>query len=169
MQLPRSTRPTAVVLDGCEVLGRLAALVPPPRVHMIRYFGVLASRARLREEVVPKKTESAACEHEGGASSSASPAPSDGSAQPRRLKWAQLMARVFDIDVLQCDRRGQKGMQQVAFITQPSVIKAMLKSVGLATATPERKRASLPEQAQGELGATRPARSSRHPSPAIIR
>ncbi len=62
------------------------------------------------------------------------------------------MARVFDVDVLQCDRCGQTGMQQIAFITQPSVIKAMLKSVGLATAPPERKRASLPEPAVlGEL------------------
>ncbi len=44
-------------------------------------------------------------------------------------------------------------MQQIALITQPAVIKAMLKSVGLAAAPPERKRASLPDLAVlGEIG-----------------
>ncbi len=63
------------------------------------------------------------------------------------------MARVFEIDVLQCERCGQKGMQRVAFITDGSAIKAILQSVGLATAPPDRKHASLSElTVQGELG-----------------
>ena len=43
-----------IILDGVELLGRLAALVPPPRAHLTRYFGVFAPRAKLRGEVVPK-------------------------------------------------------------------------------------------------------------------
>jgi hypothetical protein len=33
--------------------GRLAALVPPPRANLVRYFGVFAPNARLRPSVVP--------------------------------------------------------------------------------------------------------------------
>jgi hypothetical protein len=35
-------------------MARLAALVPPPRVHTVRYFGVFSSHARLRARVVPE-------------------------------------------------------------------------------------------------------------------
>ena len=35
-----------------ELLRRLAALIPPPRVHLVRYFGVLAPNAALREQVI---------------------------------------------------------------------------------------------------------------------
>ena len=45
---------THIVLDGIELLGRLAALVPPPRAPLTRYFGVFAPKAALRREVVPK-------------------------------------------------------------------------------------------------------------------
>ena len=47
------------------------------------------------------------------------------------------MAKVFGFDVLECPRCGQKGMQRLAFITQPSAIRSILASVGLATAPPE--------------------------------
>ena len=46
-----------------------------------------------------------------------------------RTGWAKLMARVFDIDVLACPKCGNE-MQQIAFITQASVIRAILNSVG---------------------------------------
>jgi hypothetical protein len=32
---------------------RLVAAVPPPRWHLLRYFGILSSHSRLRREVVP--------------------------------------------------------------------------------------------------------------------
>ncbi len=34
-------------------LSRLAALVPPPRMHLVTYHGVLAPSARKRERIVP--------------------------------------------------------------------------------------------------------------------
>jgi len=44
---------THVVLDPLSFLSRLAALVPPPRMHLVTYHGVLAPSARRREEIVP--------------------------------------------------------------------------------------------------------------------
>ncbi len=37
-----------------ELLQRLAALVPRPRLHLIRFHGVLAPNAELRPLVVPQ-------------------------------------------------------------------------------------------------------------------
>ena len=35
-------------------MARLTALVPPPRMHLVHYFGVLAPNATLRKQVVPE-------------------------------------------------------------------------------------------------------------------
>ena len=43
----------AVVLEPDDLLVRLVASVPPPRWHLLRYFGVISSHSRLRSEVVP--------------------------------------------------------------------------------------------------------------------
>jgi len=51
---------THVAFEPLELIDRLAALVPPPRFHTVRYHGVLASRSKHRAEIVPNETESAA-------------------------------------------------------------------------------------------------------------
>ena len=38
-------------------VARLAALVPPPRFNLVRYYGVLASQHRLRDALRPKQDE----------------------------------------------------------------------------------------------------------------
>ena len=59
--------------------------------------------------------------------------------------WAQLMRRVFGIDVLECPRcRSQ--MQMISFITETKAIRDILASIGLATAPPEPARASAISQ-----------------------
>jgi hypothetical protein len=47
---------THVVFEPVEFLGRLAVLVPRPRVNRILYYGVLGARAAWRREVVPGPT-----------------------------------------------------------------------------------------------------------------
>jgi hypothetical protein len=37
-----------------SLLSRLAAAVPPPRPHTVRYAGVLAPASKLRPKIVPK-------------------------------------------------------------------------------------------------------------------
>ena len=43
----------AVVLDPMTFLSRLAAQIPPPRFHVVSYYGVLAPAASRRDEIVP--------------------------------------------------------------------------------------------------------------------
>jgi hypothetical protein len=48
---------THVVMSPLEFTQRLAALVPRPRLHLIRFHGVLAPNAKLRAAVVPSPVE----------------------------------------------------------------------------------------------------------------
>jgi len=112
---------THLVLDGVELLGRLAALVPPPRAHLTRYYGVFAPRSKVRAEVVPKP-EVESCAH----------APTDKPEKQRRNTWSELLARVFAIDVLECPRCHSR-MQRVEWSTRPEKIALWLKSTGPPT------------------------------------
>jgi hypothetical protein len=42
-----------MLYEPLEFLGRLAALIPPPRAHQLRYHGCLAPAASLRARIVP--------------------------------------------------------------------------------------------------------------------
>ena len=42
-----------IVMSPLEFMQRLAALVPRPRLHLIRFHGVLAPHAKLRPAIVP--------------------------------------------------------------------------------------------------------------------
>jgi hypothetical protein len=46
-------------LEPLEFMQRLAALVPRPRLHLIRFHGVLAPNAKLRSDIIPSPAEHA--------------------------------------------------------------------------------------------------------------
>ena len=50
-----------IVLSPEGLLEKLAALVPPPRLNLVRYHGVLAPNAAHRAQIVPgpKETDEA--------------------------------------------------------------------------------------------------------------
>ena len=105
---------------------RLAALVPRPRLHLIRFHGVLAPNAKLRREIVPSPPEQAtapACDHAQGA--------------PARLSWARLLKRVFDIDIEHCPNC-DGSLKSIAAIEDPPVIVKILAHLGLPTRAPPR-------------------------------
>ena len=53
----------------------------------------------------------------------------------RKLLWAELLQRVFSIDVLKCSRCGSR-MQVIATIIEAKVVKAILDSLGLESEPP---------------------------------
>ena len=91
-------------------IGRLAALAPPPCMHLIRYHGVLAPHAADRALIVPGATPIAVV-----------PTRPNGTSAPRalRLSWARLLTRLFLADALQCARCGARR-QRVAALTDPA-------------------------------------------------
>ena len=46
---------THIVMSPLELMQRLAALVPRPRLHLIRFHGVLAPHAKLRAEIISER------------------------------------------------------------------------------------------------------------------
>jgi hypothetical protein len=85
---------THLVMSPLEFLQRLAALVPRPRLHLIRFHGVLASNAKLRSLVVPQgppKDEQAA----GVAASGIQCEAQTAQVGPGRISWARLLKRVL--------------------------------------------------------------------------
>ena len=141
---PDSAGVTQLVLEGTELLARLAALVPAPYLNMIRYHSVFASRSKWRSRL-PAPAERRVGGEEPAAPSSApssggaetgTPPPTAPSPPPcRRLRipWAVLLARVLYLDALLCVKCGGKR-KVLAFLTDPQVVKKILSHLGLETA-----------------------------------
>ena len=123
MKTPWPDGTSVLVFNGVELIGRLAALVPPPKLHAVRYFGIFAPNAKLRPLVVPKplkpKPSPACCILSDD---------TEKSRYGRRTPWAQLLQMVFGIDVLQCPKCSSR-MQRIAFLTQPRVIRRFLDAI----------------------------------------
>jgi len=92
---------THIVMSPLTFMQRLAALVPRPRLHLIRFHGVLAPNAKLRAQVVPAGPHEAT-----GGSELTAPEPVCAHTRPVRMSWARLLKRVFEIDLGHCPNCG---------------------------------------------------------------
>jgi hypothetical protein len=130
---------THLVMSPLEFMQRLAALVPRPRLHLIRFHGVLAPNAKLRPLVVPQglHVQEAASEAAVAAECEVE------SLQPRpnRISWARLLKRVFDIDMQHCPNCGGAELKIIAAILERPVIQKILTHLGLDPQPPPRGRA----------------------------
>jgi hypothetical protein len=113
-----------------ELLEKLAALTPRPRINLILYHGVLAPHARWRARVVAYGISEAAVPLTPGESDDAC-ADAPRRATPRHWAWANLMRRAFDIDVLACPRCGGR-LRLLGTIEDPVTIRAILESVAVS-------------------------------------
>ena len=142
---------TAIVFDRSDFIAKLAALVPAPRAHLVRYHGIVGP-AKWRSLIVPSPDlQFDACGH-----ISAHPAvsviaedkstASESAPQPKRknYSWAALLKRVFDMDMV----RGICGgpVRVIAAIEEPETVEKILKCLGLPSRPPP----------------LRPARQERH-------
>ena len=59
LKSPYKDGTTHIVMEPLEFMERLAALVPRPCLHLIRFHGVLAPNAKLRRKIVPAPAERA--------------------------------------------------------------------------------------------------------------
>lgn len=132
---------THVIYEPLELIERLAALVPPPRFNITRYYGVLAPAAAFRPRVTPEPEASRPPPHPGcqaaGQASETDRGKTKGkrTCQPRNYPWATLMERVFGLDVLACPRCGAR-MRILAAINPPAAIEKILACLGLPTRAP---------------------------------
>jgi hypothetical protein len=122
------TDPGTLVLTPLELIDKIAALVPPPRVHRHRYCGVLAPNAPLRAAVTALAPVPV-------------PAPPAGTpdAAPHRAaaryRWAMLLARIDAVCPLTCPFC-HAAMRLIAFITEPAAVRQILEHLGAPTRPP---------------------------------
>jgi hypothetical protein len=106
---------THVVFDPRELMARLAAQIPPPNAHQVRYHGILAPAAAWRDKVVPRVFDDADARKP--------PVP-----LRRRPTWATLLKKTFAVDALVCLRCGGR-MRPIAVVTRLDEIDAPLKAL----------------------------------------
>ena len=123
---------THVAYEPLEFMEKLAAIIPKPRINLLLYHGVLGPNAAWRKDVVAFGRAG------GGQDDTAKSAP-----KRRSYTWAELMARAFLLDVLECPRCSGR-MKLIALIEEPKVVRKILDHLGLPTDIPSPRPARSP-------------------------
>jgi hypothetical protein len=149
----RGAKADKLTLTPLELIDRIAALVPPPRTHRHRYFGVLAPNSPLRAAAVALATPAQPSKEfvvpaEPAITGEGVPAvvpqgnalpPAPEPAPPKRSKahylWAVLIARIFEVFPLLCPMCGGQ-MRLIAFITEGMQIRKILDHIGVDSEPP---------------------------------
>ena len=167
--------PGVLAMTPVELLEKLSAFIPPPRVHRHHYWGVLAPHSRLRAKVIAsaapagvlaaqlqqaaekmgiddgKGYEDLPPRNDGQPDENGPPPPagpaSNKSARGRRLSimWAMLITRIYEALPLLCPRCGEP-MKIISFITEPEPIGKILRHIGEPTEPPPLSPARAPPQ-----------------------
>ena len=146
LKTPYQDGTTHIVLEPLDLMARLAALVPPPRMHLTRYHGVFAPHSKLRSAVTPAgRGKGRKPQAEEGAEKHVTP-------KHVAMSWAKRLKRVFGVDIEACARCGGK-LAVIASIEEPEVIQKILAH--LERTAPDQHQAELP------LGARAPPAQSR--------
>ena len=137
MKRPSSAGATTLEFTPVDFLRRVAALIPPPRVNLVRFFGVLAPNANLRSLVVPAPPPPTP----PPTPPPPEPPPSTVTVTvtgdkpplvrpPSRIPWADLLKRTWSVDLLTCTRCGGKR-RVVACVFSSTVTAEILTHLGL--------------------------------------
>lgn len=120
LRRPARNGQRTILLEPLQFLRRLAWLVPPPRRHQLIYTGILAPRAKWRPQIVlrpPQIQLAFPCEN----------------LRPQRRSfrpsWAQLIARVYDLDSQRCPVCGGP-LRIIGAVTSPDQARAHLARLG---------------------------------------
>jgi hypothetical protein len=120
---PWSDGTTGIRLSPLELLEKLAALIPLPHVHLVRYGGCLAPHSHLRSSVIPTPRQQGVDAEE---TQRGTP----------YWTWARLLGRVFGLEVATCPLCHQGTLRLIAVITQGEVIRKILRHLKLSADLP---------------------------------
>jgi hypothetical protein len=127
LKTPWRNGTTHVEFEPVEFIGKLAALVPPPRAHLTRFHGIFAPNAAWRARLTPSGRGK-------GAPAQADVRTPD--EKRRGMTWAQRLKRVFGIDVDTCGHCGGAA-RIIACVEEPSAIRAILEHFARHGALPQ--------------------------------
>ncbi len=114
----------SVLLTPHQLLDRLAALIPPPRRHRHRYYGVLAPNSPHRSVVTALAVQPKQIDVGEDVVAEETPV-----SQAARYLWAMLIARIYEVFPLICPKCGGT-MKIIAFINAGETIREILTHLG---------------------------------------
>jgi len=122
LKTPYRDGTTHVIFEPLDFIAKLAALVPNHRANLTRFHGILAPNSKHRIHVTPARR---------GKGSKTQDLKSKKNAEPpvnerKRMTWAQPLKRVFNIDIMVCNRC-DCAVRIIATIEDPLVIKKILE------------------------------------------
>jgi hypothetical protein len=136
LKKPFSDGTTHIVFTPMELIEKLVALIPQPRMHMVRFHGLLAPNSKLRSKIIPKPK----AKSEGDHGDVDNPNQSQ-----RKINWAKLLKRTFNIDVLQCPLCFG-NCKIISAIQDKKAITKILSHLNLPTEAPQPHDARAPPQ-----------------------
>ena len=130
---------SSIDLAPLALIARLAAIVPPPRRHVVRYSGVISSHSSLRSQIVPLPAV-------------ATPEEKDKPSLPlsHYISWSDLLRKTFAIDTI-CPRC-KSPLRLIALIETEDTITKILSAMGLPTEAPKPWPARPPPSQSGGEG-----------------
>ena len=134
LKTPWQNGTTHVIFEPLDFISRLVALVPEPRVNLIRFHGVFAPNSHYRALVKPAKRRKSTkdttpeenqtpAEHQAWPRPASRPVPG----LTFSMTWAKRLKRVFQIDIAYMDVG--KGREQDAVASKPVVNAAVLSKL----------------------------------------
>jgi len=113
-----------------DFLSKLAALVPRPRYHLVRYHGIFAPNSKMRNLVVPGSSQHASKRRVKAADQERKTGHngSGGNDAVVPLTWAERLKRVFNIDVNKCPLCGGT-LRIISEVTEPHIIQKILDHI----------------------------------------
>lgn len=132
LKTPYRNGTTHIILEPLDFISKLAALVPAPRVNLVRYHGILAPHHSHRAEIVNKRDDKRQSTQADGIKSETEKRAS--------MTWAARLKRVFDIDIKLCAACGG-AVKIIACIEEQAVISKILTHLQLI---PQGHQVSLP-------------------------
>jgi len=112
--------------DALDFLALVVAQIPDKGQVMQRYYGYYSNRQRGKR----RDAEEASTEQDSSDARGSPPdlAPAAMSNRAIRLRWADLLRRIYEVDPLQCPACGAE-MRIIACLLQPSVIDRILAHI----------------------------------------
>ena len=129
-----------------EFLEKLAALIPPPKTHLVKWSGVFPSNSPIRSKIVLRPEIKKGLQFRDDKESV--------SDKPRQKNhaWSKSLAKVFKIDVTQCSHCTGK-LSAIAAIKEREQVIRYLKHQGIDHDPPPR---APPKYRQQSLGFDEP-------------
>jgi len=128
LKTPYKSGTTHLSFSKEQFIARLMALIPPPRMNLIRYHGVFAANNKKRKSITKKAKD-------WSRSKKAKISKQAPQKKSYRTPWAELLKHVFLKDVTACHRCGET-LEYVATIKSKVVANKILTHLEISTNSP---------------------------------